>query len=302
MATKSIVTGGAGFIGSHLVDALIERGDDVHVIDDLSGGKRELVHEKATFHEETICDREAIAPIFEGADYVFHTAALPRVQFSIEHPIETHEANVTGTLNVLKACVDGGVKRVVFSSSSSIYGDQPTMPLVEDMAPGPKSPYGLHKYMGELYCKMWNEIYELPSVCLRYFNVYGPRQSAEGAYALVIAKFLKQREEGGSLTITGDGKQTRDFTHVTDVVQANLKAASSDSVGSADVINVGAGNNVSINKIAELIGGEVEHIEARYEPHDTLADNTRARELLGWAPSVTIEEGIAELKKLHGLS
>ncbi|MEX1086984.1 MAG: NAD-dependent epimerase/dehydratase family protein [Candidatus Paceibacterota bacterium] len=302
MATKSIVTGGAGFIGSHLVDALIERGDDVHVIDDLSGGKRELVHEKATFHEETICDREAIAPIFEGADYVFHTAALPRVQFSIEHPIETHEANVTGTLNVLKACVDGGVKRVVFSSSSSIYGDQSTMPLVEDMDPGPKSPYGLHKYMGELYCKMWNEIYGLPSVCLRYFNVYGPRQSAEGAYALVIAKFLKQREEGGSLTITGDGKQTRDFTHVTDVVQANLKAASSDSVGSADVINVGAGNNVSINKIAELIGGEVEHIEARYEPHDTLADNTRARELLGWAPSVTIEEGIAELKKLHGLS
>ncbi|MEX0925003.1 MAG: NAD-dependent epimerase/dehydratase family protein [Candidatus Paceibacterota bacterium] len=302
MATKSIVTGGAGFIGSHLVDALIERGDDVHVIDDLSGGKRELIHEKATFHEETICDREAIAPIFEGADYVFHTAALPRVQFSIEYPIETHEVNVTGTLNVLKACVDSGVKKVVFSSSSSIYGDQPTMPLVEDMDPGPKSPYGLHKYMGELYCKMWNEIYGLPSVCLRYFNVYGPRQSAEGAYALVIAKFLKQREEGGSLTITGDGKQTRDFTHVTDVVQANLKAASSDSVGSADVINVGAGNNVSINKIAELIGGEVEHIEARYEPHDTLADNTRAREFLSWAPSVTIEEGIAELKKLHGLS
>ncbi|MEX1026493.1 MAG: NAD-dependent epimerase/dehydratase family protein, partial [Candidatus Paceibacterota bacterium] len=183
-----------------------------------------------------------------------------------------------------------------------IYGDQPTMPLREDMPPGPKSPYGLHKYMGELYCAMWREIYGLPSVCLRYFNVYGPRQSAEGAYALVIAKFLKQREAGEAMTITGDGEQTRDFTHVSDVVAANMGAIDSSKVGNADIINVGAGHNVSINRIAELIGGDVEHIEARYEPHDTLADNTRARELLDWAPEVTIEKGIDELKRLHKIT
>lgn len=294
---KVIVTGGAGFIGSHLVDALVERGDEVHIIDNLSGGKKENINAKATFHEKDITQYEDIAPIISGATYVFHLAALPRVQYSIEHPRETCVANVLGTVNVLLAAHEGGVKRVVYSASSSAYGNQDHMPLTEDMEPNPVSPYGLQKYEGELYCRMFNKIYELESVCLRYFNVYGSRFDPTGNYALVIGKFLQLRKEGKPLTVTGDGEQTRDFTHVRDVVRANLLAAESTNVGKGETINIGAGDNQTINKIAELIGGPVEHIAPRIEPHDTLADNTRAKELLGWESSVDIKEGIAELKK-----
>ncbi len=299
---KVVVTGGAGFIGSNLVDALIEKGYDVHIIDNLSGGKRENVNDEAIFHLADICDQEAIKPIIAGAKYVFHAAALPRVQFSIENPIETNNANVIGTLNVLVASHEGGVKKVIFSASSSAYGDQDTMPLHEGMKAMPKSPYGLHKYIGERYCHVWSEVYKLPTVSLRYFNVYGPRASAEGAYALVIAKFLKQKKEGKPLTITGDGKNTRDYTHVHDVVTANILAAESKKTGKGEVINIGAGHNVSVNEIAKLIGGKTVHIAARMEPKHTLADTTKARELFGWKPTVTIEEGIAELKKLEGLN
>jgi UDP-glucose 4-epimerase len=202
---------------------------------------------------------------------------------------------VTGTLNVLSAAKDAGVRRVVYAASSSAYGDQDKMPLVEDMPPKPQSPYALHKYAGELYCRMWSEIYGIETVALRYFNVYGPRQSEEGAYALVIAKFLKQKRDGGPLTITGDGTQTRDFTHVRDIVAADILAMESGKVGKGEVINIGAGKNYSVNEIAALIGGKTRYIEPRIEPHDTLADNTRASELLGWKPSVSIEDGIAEL-------
>jgi nucleoside-diphosphate-sugar epimerase len=189
---KAIVTGGAGFIGHHLVKALIEKGYEVHIIDNMSGGKEERIHPKAVFHKVDIRDAAAIEPIIAGAEYVFHTAALPRVQFSIEHPEETNDVNVIGTANVLIAAKKGGVKKVVYSASSSAYGDQPVMPLKEDMPANPKSPYGLQKYVGELYCKVWSMVYGLPTVCLRYFNVYGPGFDAEGAYALVIGKFLKQ--------------------------------------------------------------------------------------------------------------
>ena len=296
---KIIVTGGAGFIGSNVVDELVVRGFDVHVIDNLSGGKKEQVNKDATLHVLDITNLESIEKIFDGAKYVFHLAALPRVQYSIEHPTETQKTNVTGTLNVLMAAHKAGVEKVIYSASSSVYGDQDKMPLEEDMKASPKSPYGLEKYIGELYCRLWNEVYGLKTVCLRYFNVYGPRQSDEGAYALVIAKFLKQKREGKPLTITGDGEQTRDFTHVRDVVQANMLAMESQNVGAGEVINIGSGKNYSVNNIAELIGGPVEHIAPRLEPKHTLADILRAKKLLGWQPSVVFEEGIAELKKLY---
>jgi UDP-glucose 4-epimerase len=287
LPAKAVVTGGKGFIGTHLTNSLRELGVDVAVVD---------------LPECDIRKPETLKSAFEGAQYVFHLAALPRVQYSIEHPVETHETNVTGTLNVLLAARDAGVKKVIYSASSSAYGDQDTMPLRENMLPKPKSPYGLHKYVGEHYMRVFSEVYNVPTVSLRYFNVYGPGASAEGAYALVIAKFLKQRMEGKAMTITGDGKQTRDFTHVRDIVKANLLAAESENVGKGEVINIGAGNNASVNRVAELIGGPVEYVPARLEPHDTLADNSKAKELLGWEPTVTLEEGIAELKKINGLA
>lgn len=294
---KAVVVGGAGFIGSHVVDALVERGWEVHVIDNLAGGKRENVNPKAVFHEADIRKIDDIRPILKGATYVFHLAALPRVQYSIEHPEETTEVNVVGTQNVLIAAHEAQVGRVIYSASSSAYGDQKTLPLVETMVPNPKSPYGLQKYVGEVYCRVWSEVYRLQTVSLRYFNVYGPRLNPDGAYALAIGKFLKQRKAGKPLTIWGDGTQTRDFTHARDVVRANLLAAESKNVGKGEVINIGAGCNFSVNELAKLIGGPVVHEPPKIEPHDTLADNSLAKKLLGWKPEIGLEEGIAELKK-----
>jgi len=299
---KVIVTGGAGFIGSNLVDALIEKGYEVHVVDNLVAGKRENVHTKAVLHEIDIRDLKKLQEVMTGAKYVFHLAALPRVQFSIENPIETNDVNVGGTLNVLKAAKDAGVSKVVYSASSSAYGDQIEMPLREDMPANPKSPYGLHKYIGELYCKLFSDIYGLPTVSFRYFNAYGPRLDPNGAYALVIGLFLRLRKEGKSLTITGDGMQTRDFTHVKDIVRANILAAESDAVGKGEVINIGAGENHTILELAKLIGGEIEYIAPRLEPHDTLADISLAKKLLGWEPTVSFKDGIAELRNLFGLN
>lgn len=302
MAEKAVVTGGAGFIGSHIVDALVEKGFETHVIDNYAGGKREdRINPNATYHEIDILEYEKIAPVVSGATYVFHEAALPRVQYSIEYPIETFRANVDGTVSVLKAAREGGVKRLVYAASSSAYGDQDTLPLSEDLPAQPKSPYGLQKYIGELSCRVWSTVYGLPTVSLRYFNVYGSRFDPNGAYALVIGKFLTQRAAGEKLTITGDGTQTRDFTHVRDVVRANLLAAASESVGMGEVINIGAGRNVSVNDVAALVGGDAVHVEPRLEPHDTRADNRRAKELLGWEPTIALEDGIEELKKAMGL-
>lgn len=295
---KIIVTGGAGFIGSNLTDRLITLGHDVHVVDNLSGGKKENINPNATFHQADINFLEEIQPIFAGAEYVFHLAALPRVQFSIENPIVTNNSNVSGTLNVLTSARDAGIKKVIYSASSSAYGDQKIMPLHEGLPANPKSPYGLQKYIGELYGKVFSEVYGLPTVSLRYFNVYGPRQNDEGAYALVIAKFLKQKKEGKKLTITGDGLQTRDFTSVHDVVQANILAMEKD-VPAGEVFNIGAGRNFSIKQVAEMIGGEIEYLPARLEPRDTIADNTKAKEILGWIPKIKLEEGIEELKRIY---
>ncbi|MES2408978.1 MAG: NAD-dependent epimerase/dehydratase family protein [Patescibacteria group bacterium] len=293
---KYLVTGGAGFIGSNAVDALLNEGHEVHVIDNLSGGSESNINPKAIFHKADIRNLEEIKPLFVGIDGVFHFAALPRVQYSIEHPIETNEVNINGTQNVLIAAQLAGVKRVVYSASSSAYGDQPIMPLQETMLPRPLSPYGMQKYVGEHICRIWSAIYGIETVSLRYFNVYGPRQSSEGAYALVIARFLKQKKDGLKMTITGDGLQTRDFTHVRDVVRANMLAMESDKVGKGEVVNIGAGNNKSVLEIAKLIGGEYEFIPARIEPKNTLADNSKARELLGWIPQENFEKGVEELK------
>jgi UDP-glucose 4-epimerase len=296
---KCLVTGGAGFIGSNLVDALIERGDEVRVIDNLVSGKKENVNPKAELIVEDICKLERIAPHFRGVEVVFHLAALPRVQFSIDYPRETNAVNVDGTLNVLIASRDAGAKRMVYSASSSVYGNNPNLPLKEEMRPVPMSPYGLQKLVGEEYARIFPIFSKLETVSLRYFNVYGPRMSAEGAYPTVIAVFLNQKSKKKPLTITGDGTQTRDFTHVRDVARANILAAASPSVGKGEVMNIGAGRNFSVNQIAEMIGGSVRHIDPRIEPHDTLADNSLAKKLIGWEPRVSMEEGIAELKKIY---
>jgi UDP-glucose 4-epimerase len=296
-----LVTGGAGFIGSHIAEALLARGDRVRVLDNLSTGKKENVSAGAELVAADVTQLDSIRSVFDGIDGVFHCAALPRVQVSIENPRETHEANITGTLNVLLAARDAKVRRLVYSASSSAYGDTDVMPEPETLLPRPLSPYGLQKYVGEHYARLFAELYGLETVSLRYFNVYGPRMADEGAYVTVIAIFLRQRKAGQKLTITGDGTQTRDFTHVHDVVAANVAAMDSPKVGRGEVINIGAGNNHSVNEVAALIGGPVEHLAPRVEPHDTLADNRKAQGLLGWKPTVDFAEGVAELKRLHGL-
>ncbi|MDO8599596.1 MAG: NAD-dependent epimerase/dehydratase family protein [bacterium] len=296
-----LVTGGAGFIGSHLTGALLRDGHRVRILDNFSTGRRDRLPVDAECIDADITNLDVIRPAFQGVDGVFHVAALPRVQYSIEHPIESNAVNITGTLHVLEAAREAGVHRVVYSASSSAYGDQLTLPLHEDMKPAPKSPYGLQKYVGEEYCKVYSLCHGLQTVNLRYFNVYGPGMSDEGAYNTVIAIFLRQRRAGEPLTIAGDGTQTRDFTHVRDVVRANMLAMTSAQVGHGETINIGAGSNHSVNEVAKLIGGPSVHIPARLEPHDTLADNRRARELLRWSPQVPFEDGIRELLDLHGL-
>lgn len=289
---KTLVTGGAGFIGSNLTDALIDQGHEVTVLDNLSTGKKENINPKAKFVEADITNLEQIKPHFEGVDYVFHLAALPRVQVSIEDPVTTHNININGTLNVFLAARDAKVKRVVYSASSSAYGDTNVLPTKEDLLPAPMSPYGLHKYVGEHYARLFSLLYGVETVSLRYFNVYGPRMAFEGSYCTVIAVFMQQKKEGKKMTITGDGTQTRDFTYVGDVVAANILASKSEKVGKGEVINIGAGKNYSVNEIADRLRGETQNIESRIEPHDTEADNSKARELLGWQPKVELEQGL----------
>lgn len=300
---KSIVTGGAGFIGSHIVDVLLERGDEVHVIDNFSTGKRKNLNPRAMLHEKDIRSFETIAPIFDGASQVFHCAASARVQPSIKDPRTSHEVNSGGTTNVLVAARDAGVKRLVYSASSSAYGNQDSLPLHEEMEARPMSPYALQKYTGELSCRLFSQIYGIETVSLRYFNVYGPRQTteADGAYATVIGIFLGQRADGRHMTIVPDGTQSRDFTHVADVVRANLLAAESPKVGKGEVINIGTGNAYTINDVAKMIGGPTIWLEPRIEPKATLADITKAKNLLNWQPTVDFKEGIEELKKMYGI-
>lgn len=295
-----LVTGGSGFIGSHLVDALLAQGRRVRVIDNFATGRRQCLNEAAELFEADIRDGERIKPVFSGVDCVFHTAALPRVMFSIEHPVESHLANVVGALNVLIAARDAGVRRVVFSGSSSVYGDQATLPLQESMTPNPLNPYALQKLAGELYTRMFHRLFGLQTLTLRYFNVYGPRMATDGAYVTVISVFLRQKLAGEPLTIDGDGGQTRDFTHVRDVVSANLLAMDS-AIADGRALNIGRGRNLSVNRIAEIIGGpKLYRSPRRGDARDTLADISQAREVLGWEPQVDIEDGLRELMRLCG--
>jgi UDP-glucose 4-epimerase len=290
-----LVTGGAGFIGSHLVDALIASGMRVRVIDNLATGRREFVNPAAELIDADICDAASISGAFAAVDTVFHVAALPRIPLSIAKPVETHMTNVVGTLNVLIATRDSKVRRIVYSGSSSVYGQQDSLPLTETMTPHPMNPYALQKFVGEEYVRMFHRLFGLEAVALRYFGVYGPRMAEEGAYMLAIAAFLRARREGRALEIHGDGEQTRDFTHASDVVAANILAIDCE-VADGSAINVGRGENVSVNRIAEMIGGTTVRKPARVgDMRDTLADRSRAERILGWRPKVSIEEGIAEL-------
>ena len=294
---RCVVTGGCGFIGSHIVDALIRDGCDVAVIDDLSTGNREYLNPAAELVEGSVADGDLVRAATEGATWVFHLAALPRVQQSVDDPIGTHAINVNGTLNVLQAARENGLERVVVSSSSSVYGDQDTHLMTEDLPANPMSPYGLHKLIGEQYADLFATLFGLQVVSLRYFNVYGPRQSAEGAYALVIPHFLRLRDEGKPLTIYGDGQQTRDYVHIDDVVRANMHAASSElPVGRAVALNVGSGEETSVNEIAEMVGGEVEHIipnpRGAFEELRKCADTSRAKSVISWEPRIRLAEGI----------
>jgi nucleoside-diphosphate-sugar epimerase len=300
-APAVMVTGGAGFIGSHLVEALVSRGYRVRVIDNLSTGRNERLHPAAEFVNADIVRPESLEHLFDGIDCVFHTAALPRVPLSIENPLETHMVNVVGTINVLIASRDAGVRRVIFSGSSSVYGDQAELPLNEAMKPNPLSPYALQKLTGEQYTLLFHRLYGLQTLTLRYFNVFGPRMATEGAYVTVISAFLRQRMACKPLTIEGDGEQTRDFTHVTDIVRANLLAMNC-ATADGRALNIGQGRNVSVNWVARQIGGPTVSLPVRKgDVRHTLADPRQAEKILGWHAQVSTEQGLAELIKAAGL-
>ncbi len=289
---RLLVTGGAGFIGSHLVDELIKLGHKVLVIDNLSLGRKENINPKAKFCKRDIRDYAAIKPVFKNIDCVFHLAAQPRIQPSIINPRESYENNVLGTFNVLMAARDAKVGRLVYSASSSVYGDQERTPLTEDMTPKPKNPYALFKLMGEQKCHLFHRLYNLPVVCLRYFNVYGERQACEGAYATVAGIFLLQKSQNKPLTIVGTGEKRRDFTYVKDVVRANILAMKSKkAVG--QIINIGTGTNYSVNQVAAMISPNSVFIPDRPgESKETLADISKAKKLLGWSPKMRLEKWI----------
>ena len=281
---KVVVTGGAGFIGSNMVDRLIHEGKEVIVLDNLSTGKLENVNSKATFYKIDLAEIEVdeLVTLFKDVDVVFHFAALARVQPSIEDPLTFNNANVNSTLKVLMAAHKAGVSRVVYSASSSAYGNTETLPTPESESTNPLSPYGLQKLIGEQYCKLFSEVYGLDTVSLRYFNVYGERMLLEGAYCLVMGIFAKQMLEGKPLTITNNGEQRRDFTYVQDVVEANWLAATYLDKLNGEVFNIGNGNNYSVNDVADMMGGQKTYGFPRIEPYETLADNTKAKRILKW--------------------
>ena len=301
---RYVVTGGAGFIGSNLVDLLIEESHEVIVIDNFSSGKKENCNPKAKYFELDISNDsnfEDLKNILSGSNGVFHLAALPRVQESIDNPLHFEKNNTLSTINILKACADCNVKRLVYSASSSAYGNTTKLPSKEDDPVDPISPYAMQKYYGEVACRMFANVYGIETVSLRYFNVYGERQSLEGAYALVMCVFARQRLNGEPLTIRGDGEQRRDFTHVRDIAKANILAMHSDKVGKGEVINIGNSDNRSVNQIAQMIGGPTVNIEPVVEPRETLADNSKAISLLDWYPSIIIEDWVPKYKKDLGI-
>ena len=297
---KYAVIGGAGFIGHHIVNQLIDRGDSVIVIDDLSTGKRENINEKAEFIKLDISSLGAdirMKQILEGVDTVYLTAAMARVQPSIKDPISFNNVNVGGVLNVLEACRHINVRRVVYSASSSAYGNTTIFPTPETAPTNPLSPYGLQKYIGEQYCTLYSQLYGLDTVSLRYFNVYGEGMPLEGAYRTVISIFGEQYRKGEPLTYTNDGEQRRDFTYVGDVVAANILAGDSADKLNGEVFNVGNGSNFSVNEVIAMFGSDSKFIESRIEPSCTLADNSKLRARFGWKPTGHLPSFIEQYKK-----
>jgi nucleoside-diphosphate-sugar epimerase len=298
---RYLVTGGAGFIGSNTVDELVRRGHGVVVLDDLSSGKEDNladIRTKITFMKGTITDIEVVRKAMHEADYVLHLAARTSVPRSVKDPIETNKINIDGTLNVLVAARDAKVKRVVFAASSSAYGETSTLPKVETMVPQPISPYGVTKFVGEMYAQTFGRCYGLENVSLRYFNIFGPRQDPSSPYSGVLAKFCTAFLEETQPGVFGDGEQTRDFTYVENAVQANLLACEAPNV-SGKVFNVGTGGRTSLNQVLKALG-EIsgKRLEAKYEPprdgdiRDSQADISQAREYLGYEPQVLFEEGL----------
>jgi UDP-glucose 4-epimerase len=297
-----LVTGGAGFIGSNIVTELVERGARVRVLDNFSTGRRENLAsflETIDLIEGSLEDLPAVCRAVEGVDYVLHQAALPSVARSIDDPAATHAVNATGTLHLLIAARDAGVKRVVYASSSSIYGDSPTLPKQEDMVPRPKSPYAVSKLAGEQYCRSFAHVYGLETVCLRYFNVFGPRQDPTSQYSAVIPLFITAILQGKIPTIYGDGGQSRDFSYVSNVVQANLLAAAAPGDAVGRTFNVAYGERYTlldlIAALNDILGTDVEPIHAAPRPGDvrhSLADVSAAREALGYVPEVDFYEGL----------
>lgn len=296
---KTLVTGGAGFIGSHLAELLITQGHEVTVIDNLLSGRMKnlstvVEHPRFKFVQADIRDGAAIAPAFEGVDWVFHLAGLADIVPSIEMPEQYYSTNVTGTFNVLECARRFEAKRVLYAASSSSYGIPDVYPTPETAPMKAQYPYALTKHMGEELVLHWSRVYKMPAISLRLFNVYGPRSRTTGAYGAVFGVFLAQKLNNKPFTVVGDGTQTRDFTFVTDVAHAFLRAAESDVAGEA--MNVGSGNHYSVNRLVELLGGAVEYIPKRPgEPDCTFADTGKIARLLAWKARVPFEEGVRQM-------
>jgi len=309
--TRALVTGGGGFIGSHLAEALLKKGHEVRVLDNFSTGKRENL----TFGNHTssleivdgdIRDLALCQKAMEGVDFVFHQAALPSVQRSVEDPLGSHSVNVGGTLNVLLAARDAKVKRVMYASSSSIYGDTPTLPKREDMSPTPLSPYALQKYTGEQYCRLFSQLYGLETVSLRYFNIFGPRQDPNSVYSAVIPRFIDALLHRRSPIVYGDGEQSRDFTYIDNVVQANVLAMSAERL-QGEVVNIACGQRISLNQLLGFLKQWIPserpavYEEARSgDVRHSLADISRAKERLRYEPAAGIEMGLKRTVEFFG--
>lgn len=302
---KAVVTGGTGFIGSHIADELVKQNYRVTIFDNLSTGKMENIAQldgKIEFVEGSVTDLNLLSSVFKGADFIFHEAAVASVKKSVDDPLYANNENVTGTLNVLIAARDNSIKKVIYASSSAIYGNEPTLPKRESIMPDPRSPYAVSKLAAEYYCLVFNKLYGLNTTCLRYFNVFGPRQDPGSQYSAVIPLFIKNIYSGRSPVIFGDGEQTRDFVYVKDVVQANILAAESNSTG---IFNIGCGKSISINKLTQILLGLMDRpdIKPVYQAmrtgdvRDSLADITYAKNF-GYSPTFTLEQGLKETIEL----
>ena len=302
LTTTVLVTGGAGFIGSNLADELLKQGAKVKILDNLSTGFRENLEEikgNFDFIEGDLNNEEKLLQAVTGTEIIFHQAALPSVPRSVDNPAETHDACVNGTFNLLKTAKENGVKRIIYAASSSAYGDQPTLPKVETMRPEPLSPYAGAKLMGEYYCQIFNRVYGLEAICLRYFNVFGPRQNPSSMYSGVISRFIDALMKNETPVIFGDGEQTRDFTYIANVVNANISASQTDK-GIGEVMNAANGDRISLNELLEVLKKITDKtdVKADYKESrkgdvkDSQADNTRAVENLGYEKLVGLEEGL----------